>query len=229
VIVCSCMAYRREQFAVDEWYHCYNRGVDKRTVFESDNDYRRFVQTIYLSNNAESTNRFNIKHFEHDRFFERARGELLVEIGAYCLMPNHFHLLLREHSEGGITKFMHKLGTSYTMYFNIKHERIGNLFLKPFRSRHVHDDKYFRHVAQYIHLNSVEIFERGWKQGVVRSIKNLEKNLIAYPYSSYPDYFGSARPEKAILDPCWMGVLRSEMAPPRELLFDALQYYENLG
>ena len=115
------------------------------------------------------------------------------------------------------------------MYFNIKHERIGNLFLKPFRSRHVHDDKYFRHVAQYIHLNSVEIFERGWKQGVVRSIKNLEKNLIAYPYSSYPDYFGSARPEKAILDPCWMGVLRSEMAPPRELLFDALQYYENLG
>ena len=83
------------------------------------------------------------------------------DILAYCLMPNHFHLLLQDAlpAGGGISKFMQKVGTAYTMYFNASRERAGNLFVKPFRSKHVSDDRYFKRVAQYIHFNPIELME----------------------------------------------------------------------
>ncbi len=115
-------------------------------------------------------------------------------------MPNHYHLLMRELAENGITTFMRKLGTGYTMYFNKKRERTGALFSSKFKSRHVHSNEYFRRVINYIHANPAELFEPGWKHGLVRDERNLERALVSYPYSSYPDYCaGHSRIHAAII------------------------------
>ena len=122
-----------------------------------------------------------------------------MAIGAYCLMSNHYHLLLKEITKGGITHFMRKLGTAYTMYFNKKYKRTGNLMTKPFRSRHVNDDRYFQRVVDYIHCNPAELIEFEWKNGTVHNIDNLEKKLLKYRYSSFPDYNRIKRDTRAII------------------------------
>src|SRR3989344_7119235 len=196
------MGYRRTPFAPEEWYHCFSRGVDKRTVFETPADFDRFTELLYLSNSTETIERGRIQHIPHKEIFAVPRGEPLVAVAAYCLMSNHPHLLLMEKRAGGITKFLHKVFTGYTMYFNIKRQRVGNLFVTPFRSKHVGKDDYLKHVVQYIHLNPAELFERGWKKGVVKDMQALKKKLLGYEYSSAQDYAHglNKRPEGALLD-----------------------------
>ena len=223
------MGYRREPFEVGEWYHCYNRGIDKRSVFESEFDSDRFLQSLYLCNNADAVGRSDFDHFKHARIFQIERSEPLVAIGAYSLMPNHFHLLLQEITDGGISRFMHKLGTSYTMYFNEKNTRIGNLFYKPFRSRRVSHESHFRHLPHYIHLNPIELFEPGWKKGVTKKqLRDIERELSEYRFSSYMDYRGGKRPEGAILAPAARKLFREELADTMSLLSDAKGYYAAL-
>jgi len=223
------MAYRRTTFAPDEWYHCYNRGVDKRTVFETPRDYERFSEALYLSNSVESVARGIFQHLSHSDIMHLQREEPLIAIGAYCLIPNHFHLLIKEIVEGGISRFMHRLGTSYTMYFNIKNERTGNLFMKPFRSKHVADNRYFARVAQYIHLNPAELFEPRWKEGTVRNMETLEKNLRAFKYSSLPVYAG-ARETDPILDLESVELLREELPTiDTDFLKETAAYYADIG
>ena len=171
------MGYRRVPFQSDEWFHCYNRGIDRRTVFESENDSNRFLKLLYLANSRENV-RLDDLSDDIDTIVGRPRADSLVSIGAYCLMPNHYHLLLKEISGSGISRFMQKLGTAYTMYFNIRHGRTGNLFIKPFRSRHVGEDRYFQRVVNYIHLNPAELFESGWKKGSVRNMDRLNVNFM---------------------------------------------------
>lgn len=178
----------RNSFAIEEWYHCYNRGVDKRAIFENEHDANRFLMLLYLSNSTEPVSLYNTSKPDFRRVLQQERGEPLVAIGAYCLMPNHYHLLIKETAEGGITAFMRKIGTAYTMYFNAKYERVGHLFSGQFRSRHVLDDRYFQKVLEYIHCNPAELYESGWKSGKLRNTKMLEKKLIEYPYSSLRSY-----------------------------------------
>ena len=156
----------------------------------------------------------------------RQRKGVLVSIGAYCLMPNHFHLLLKEVVEGGIIRFMQKLGTAYAMYFNTKNERSGNLFLKPFRSRHVGDDRYFQRVVDYIHCNPAERFEPGWKRGTVRNMNRLERQLRDYRYSSFPDYARERRAIAAILSRDGFKVYQDR--GQRRMLDDARAYYADI-
>jgi putative transposase len=218
----------RAAFVPDEWYHCYSRGVDKRTVFETSGDYERFLQLLYLLNNVDTVHRSDFKKKSTAEVLQIPRGKSIVAIGAYCLMPNHFHLLLKEVSEGCISRFMRKLGIAYAMYFNIKNERVGNLFVKPFRSRHVADDKYFKHIVQYVHLNAAELFEPMWKQGRVKNTITLEKKIVQYRYSSMPDYYGINRPEQAILSQ-ETKELFEELPPIAELIADSMEYYRNMS
>ena len=222
------MAYRREAFEVDGWYHCYSRGVDKRTVFESEHDYKRFQESLYISNDTAATNRQNYNYIDHAAIFELPKEERLVSVAAYCLMPTHFHLLLQEVRERGITRFMHKLGTSYTMYFNIRNERTGNLFVKPFRSRRVDVDNYFEYIPQYIHLNPVELYEKNWKRGVVPSFQKLERQLSGYQYSSLPEYIGQKRPESVIVDPAHQDLFSVHRLSLARMLREAAAYYAGL-
>lgn len=129
-----------------------------------------------------------------------AENGTIVDIGAYCLMPNHFHLLVREKVEGGLTRFMRKLLTGYSMYFNLKHQRTGSLFEGPFKATHVADDNYLRYLFAYIHLNPVKIVQPSWPESGIAEVGQAAQHLSEYPFSSYPDYFGTDRPEKAILN-----------------------------
>jgi putative transposase len=218
----------RIPFEIGEWYHCYSRGVDKRNVFNKKADYQRFIQGLYLSNSTEPIHRSDLNQHSHEEIFQIPRKDTLVAIGAYALMPNHFHLLLKEKSENGIARFMQKLGTAYTMYFNIRNERVGNLFVKPFRSKHVEDDRYFKYVAQYIHLNPIELFAPKWKTGAVTNLESVEKQLKEYPYSSFQDYSSISRPE-TILDPESIELLSDDLPPLKKVLSEAREYYREIG
>lgn len=218
----------RTPFGVGEWYHCYSRGVDKRKTFLSQSDYRRFIQLLYVANTTESLSRDALGS-SHEKILKADRGKSLVSIAAYALMPNHFHLLIQEVNEGGIAKFMQKVGTGYAMYFNKKYDRVGNLFVKPFRSKHIDDDAYLKHVAQYIHLNPIELFEDGWKSGKGGSVKGIEEKLRKYPYSSLTSYESDSQLERVILSDEAMRVVSTDMPKLREIITDADEYYKELG
>jgi len=215
----------RPTLAPGEWYHCFSRGIDKRTTFETVADYERFIEMLYLANSTEPVHRGNIHYKKHDEVFSVPRSKPLVSVGAYALMPNHFHLLLYEIIDGGISNFMQKLGIAYAMYFNIKNNRTGNLFVKPFRSRHVDNDIYFQHCVDYIHLNPAELFESGWKRGVVKDLRALESNVVRYPYSSSKLFHVKQdAPESAVLGDEIR--LIYEHKPMQTVLENARAYYE---
>lgn len=122
---------RQDPFVTGEIYHIYNRGIDKRDIFKRENDFKRFIMLLYVANSAKKVFRLdsllNDSHKSFDEILLIDKGEVLVSIGAWCLMTNHFHLIVKQEVDGGITKFMRKLGTGYSMYFNIKYQRQGAL------------------------------------------------------------------------------------------------------
>lgn len=195
--------YRKAPFAEGEHYHVYSRGVDKRKVFLNTKDHDRFVALLYIMNQDAP--------FRMDNFLQKSKNGLkdifkeerekpLVSILSYCLMPNHFHLILYEHAEGGISKFMGKLLTAYSMYFNTKYDRTGTLFTHPFKSEHINNDSQYMYIFSYVHLNPISIIEGKWKDEGVKNKKEAEKFLEKYQFSSYQDFMGSDRPESVIID-----------------------------
>lgn len=192
---------RSIEFSLGEWYHCFARGVDKRRIFESKRDYERFLMLLYASNSDSPVHISNLSRqgVTLMRVLEEERGAPLVSIGAYCLMPNHYHLLLRQESSGGITTFTRKLGTGYTMYFNIKYERSGSLFSGTFKATHVSTDEYLRRVTHYIHANPAELKVPDWKEGKPKTTARLRAFLKSYAYSSLCDYSGTQRIESGLL------------------------------
>ena len=108
-------------------------------------------------------------------------------------MSNHYHLLLRQRVDGGISKFMQKLGTGYTMYFNTKYQRSGVLFQGVFKAIHIDEETYLTHLTRYIHLNPLEIKEPDWKEKGVKNWKESYKFVQNYPWSSFSDYIGHNR------------------------------------
>lgn len=216
----------RNYFSFDEWYHCFNRGVDKRPIFDDEHDANRFLMLLYLCNDSEPVYLHSSHRPSLSKAFQEDRGEPLVSIGAFCLMPNHYHILLKEIVEGGITSFMRKLGTAYTMYFNVKYERVGHLFSGKFRSRHVMNDRYFQKVLEYIHFNPAELYESGWKLGKVRSMPLLQKKLVEYPYSSLGSYLQTDF-RSPILSKDGFEIARTP--PLSRMLEEAREYYSEIS
>lgn len=195
---------RKVKFIPEEYYHLFSRGVEKRKIFLDRKDYERFLALLYILNQEEH---FHVSNFLNKGqknildLYKQKRGKLLVSILAYALMPNHYHLVVQEIKEGGISIFKMKLFTAYSMYFNKKYERSGPLFVHPFRSEHIGDDAYFRYLFAYIHLNCIELFEREWKESGIKNYKGAKEFLENYRYSSYQDFCGfSDRPESQIVD-----------------------------
>lgn len=203
------MYMRKVTFVNDEYYHIYNRGVDKRTIFESQEDLDRFylsmkdfnviepIGSIYL-NNQRMRMRGSASH--------SPRKEKLVEFISYCLNPNHYHFLLKQLVDNGIQKFMHKVGTGYTMYFNEKYKRNGSLFQGRYKAIHIGSDKYLLHLSAYINLNYEVHFPEKMRGSASHYVKSswdeyvndndskdkkgfCEKDIIL-------DQFGSARDYK---------------------------------
>ncbi|KKW29810.1 MAG: hypothetical protein UY74_C0063G0007, partial [Candidatus Kaiserbacteria bacterium GW2011_GWC2_52_8b] len=219
------MSYRRTPFAPDEHYHCYTRGIDGRTTFKDNEDYERFQASLYVCNDTKPFDRSDFFRISHREIFEKPRKRELVAIGCYSLMPNHFHIGFQELEEGGSSKFLQKLGTSYVMYFNAKYDRVGSLFVGPCRSRHIDSDRYFKRVAQYIHLNVAEILEPTWKKGRVKDMRGLERRIGKYTFSSLRDYVGDFRPERAILNAEIMHLVAGGMPQLSAVLGEAQEYY----
>ena len=159
-----------------EFYHVYNRGVEKRNIFLDHEDFSMFCHHLYALNHEDS-----ITNLPRQRDLKFSRKPI-VKIHGFCLMNNHYHLLLEEILEGGISKFMQKLGTGYTMYFNKKYERSGALFQGKYKFKHVIADSHFDYILDYIHLNPHD-------EGPTFVIKKLLK----YRWSSLPVYLNIAK------------------------------------
>lgn len=192
---------RKVTFVTNSYYHVYNRGVEKRDIFFDEHDHKRFLALLYLCNSEKPV---DIKrHFREGRSFAELfledRGDILVDIGAYCLMKNHFHLLIRQASENGISMFMKKLGTAYSMYFNKKNDRSGILFQGKFKATIADKDEYLKYLFAYIHLNPVKLIEPGWKEDGIKNYNKARKFLDDYSWSSY-SYFTNAKKDNPILN-----------------------------
>lgn len=191
------MSIRRTVFVPDEYYHIYNRGNSKQRIFLSKKDYERFIALLYGTNTNKSFNFFNFK--KGGGIFSKEIRDPLVSIGAYCLMPNHFHILITPLSEEGLSKFMQKLSTAYSMYFNEMYKRTGGLFEGKFKSIHVENDRQLKYLFSYIHLNPVKLIDSKWEENGIKNLKKVFEYLDTYLYSSFLDYNGQNRREKAIL------------------------------
>ena len=182
-------------FVEEEIYHIYNRGVEKRELFIDDEDYLRFIHDLFEFNDENSAPNLSYYLIQPKKvqlpninIKKRKPRKLLVEILVFCLMPNHFHFILKQKQEGGIIKFMQKLGTGYTMYFNKKYERVGGLFQCRFKAVLIDKESHFEHLPFYIHTNPLKLVCRGSTSAEVSadSIEFLEK----YRWSSFLDYIG---------------------------------------
>jgi putative transposase len=194
------MSIRITNFVQGEYCHIYNRGNSKQKIFQDKEDYFRFISLLYISNSSENFNLYDLNRDINFNVYEIERINLLVDIGAFCLMPNHFHILITERTEGGISKFMQKLSTAYSMYYNKKYERTGSLFEGKFKSQHADTDQYLKYLFSYIHLNPIKLIQKDWKEKGIKNKKEAVGYLNSYFYSSYLDFVGEQRIQSKILN-----------------------------
>lgn len=192
---------RNYTFSPGEFYHVYNRGVDKRTIYLDDADHKRFSLLLYLSNSTDAVHIDKVgRGSTSPDYYEIERPGELVDVVAYCHMPNHFHILIKEKADLGISKFMQKLSTGYTMYFNKRYERTGSLFQGKFKASQASSDQYLKYLFSYIHLNPVKLIQPNWKERGIYNLSKTKEFLDSYNHSSFHDYVGKIRKENAIVN-----------------------------
>lgn len=155
------------------YYHIYNRGVEKRDIFLDKRDYQRFLDT--LDYYRKSPLSMKLSDFKRGavKLKDVEKQEKIVQILCYSLMPNHFHLLVQQLSDNGLTQFLRKFSDSYTRYFNTRYERVGPLFQGKFKAKLIESDEYLLQLSKYIHRNTFPL--PMWEGR-------------SYPYSSYQYY-----------------------------------------
>ncbi len=164
-----------KEYVSDAFYHIYNRGVDKGLIFREEHDYKTFLSflKIYLDLQGDSLKAAPSRKLKN--YF----GE--IELLCYCLMPNHFHLLVKQKSDHGIDHFMRSLATKYVRYFNSHHHRLGPLFQDAYKAVQVVSEYQFIYLSKYIHRNPIDL----------SPYKESPRRLKEYPYSSYKNYLRS--------------------------------------
>lgn len=175
---------RKTEFSNEEYYHLVNRGVGKKNIFTNQSDYTRF---LFLILNYQSPITINnpsriIKNFNPSSGFKvsnKTEDEVVnsryIELVAFCLMPNHFHILVKQTEDKGVSRYMQRIQNAYTKYFNTKYQTNGHLFQGPFRANRVEDNDQLLYLSAYIHKNSTEL--PGWR-----------KREVDYQWSSLGDY-----------------------------------------
>ena len=143
---------RKQPISTGEYYHIYNRGVDKRDVFSDKLDVRRFIESVCEFNKIDGIG--SLTNLRKTQIESKPLSEPLVAIVAYCFNPNHFHFILKQLVDGGIAKFMQKLQGGYTYYFNVRNARTGSLFQGTFKSRLINDENYFQKMLGYVNNNN---------------------------------------------------------------------------
>jgi len=151
------MPRRKIGFANGEYYHIFNRGVDKREIFNEEKDVLRFIQSVLEFNNIENIGSIYENSLRKKTINEKLQinhGHLVTFI-AYCINPNHYHFIVQQNVDNGISKFMHKLSLGYSMYFNEKYKRSGPLFSGCFKAKHIDSNEYLIHLSAYVNLNNL--------------------------------------------------------------------------
>ncbi len=198
---------RKVKFVNDQYYHIYNRGVDKRTIFQDIDDLKRFYQSMQEFNILEP-----IGSIYENSFLKRKEEQLgnsvpkllikdkLVEFICYNLLPNHYHFSLKQLKDKGIQKFMHKLSLGYTNYFNKKHKRSGSLFQGRFKAVYVKSNEQLLHLSVYINLNhqvhnlekfggsATKLFKGSWGEYVKGEKGICEKDIVLHQFGKSSDY-----------------------------------------
>lgn len=201
------MSLRSVNLIEKEFYHIYNRGNGKNKIFLDPEDYDRFSKLLFICNSEKS---FKFRDSIVDQkinAWDFDRGELLVEICAWVLMPNHFHIILTSHRSdlwkkgyNPITEFIRKLSTAYAMYFNKKYERTGSLFEGKFKSKHVGEDNYFNYLFSYIHLNPIKLIQSDWKDNGIKDKTTALSFIKDFKFSSFQEFYGRDRIEGKIIN-----------------------------
>lgn len=175
---CKCknkdMPGRKTVFANDYFYHVYNRGSEKRDIFTKHGDFQRFIKTIYYYQYEGPKPRLSLLNTNQFINFKPDNNKKLVEIICYCLMPNHYHFLLKQVKDQGISKFISQLSNSYTKYFNTRYNRVGALFQGAFQAVLIESEEQLIHVSRYIHLNP--------------AVSLIVKNPGDYNWSSFNEF-----------------------------------------
>jgi len=172
-----------------ELYHVLNRGVDKRRIFMDDGDRVRFVHDMFEFNDTQAATN-TLRRMEMNDFVSRSFRESIVEIHGWCLMPNHYHLLISEVAEGGLTLFIRRLNIGYAKFFNDKYKREGALFQGRTKKIQITSDPHFLHILHYIHLNPLDLQEssKAWRELRVTDARDALQHLDGYRWSSFLDY-----------------------------------------
>jgi len=235
---------RKDVFVEGEYYHLYNRGNSKQKIFLDDQDRDRFVKLLYLCNSRKNINfRDDIVQKKID-VWDFNRGEPIVSIGAWVIMPNHFHIFAtiphspmsdigkdKKDKKGGksqkmneISFYMKKLLTSYSKYFNKKYERTGGLFETNFKSSRTDTDEYTKYIFSYIHLNPIKLIDPKWKERGIKDIEKAKDFLKNYEWSSYQDYHDLNRVQGDILSRKDFPEYFSDKKVFKKEIFDWLTY-----
>lgn len=194
------MAQRKVQFVNGEIYHIVMRALDSLDLFRDKKDFLRMIHDLFEFNDVNPARPgirvalcrkggVNVTKQGLVTFPVKDGREVLVEILAFCLMPNHVHLLVRQVKDGGITSFMQKFG-GYALYYNKRHGRKGHLFEDKFQAIHIKNDEQLKTVFVYIHTNPVAIIFSGWKEKGIKDLNKAIQFVENYRWSSYSDYLG---------------------------------------
>jgi putative transposase len=179
------------RFETGEIYHIYNRGVEKRDIFLDESDYNRFLFILDVFNDKNSTLNITRRISLTERnaiSLKPVSKERLVKIREFCLMPNHFHLLVEQIENKGISEFMRRIGIGYTHHFNNKYKRSGVLFQGRTKSKHINSNPYLMWIKRYIHLNPVDVLAPQIKKGSIKNIGKTIEKLNNYKWVSCDNF-----------------------------------------
>lgn len=215
------MPYRKTPFVAGEIYHVFNRSIAQQPIFNSHRDYDRIIEVIryyrfqklplrfshYNRLSKEQKTSFNEIHLK--------QASPMLNILAYCIMPNHLHFLLQPLSNTTLSDFMRNIQNSYSKYFNTKYERIGSLFQFMFKAVRIETDEQLIHVSRYIHLNPVTAYLIGIK------------DLPSYPWSSFRDYISGG--DNFFIKPAIVLSHFQSKEKYKDFVFDQVNYQRELS
>lgn len=222
----------KNELLPDQYYHIYNRGNGKNKIFLDKEDYNKLLKLLFVYNTEINFRFRDLITAQKIDGWDLDRGNNIVDICSWVLMPNHFHLIIISHRsdlwEDGcnpITEFMRKVFTSYSMYFNKKYNRTGSLFEGKFKSKLIDKENYFNYLFAYIHLNPIKLIQRDWKEKGVQNENKAIEFLNSYKFSSFLDFSGFNRIENKIINK--KSVPQYIVESKLRYLFDWFKKYNN--